>query len=686
MGLYYRLCIGLSDIGTLFPIETSPYDIAKDLEQEIFKSVYLYNQAQYEESNKMVEVVNKRTGETYSRKRGVGILTLADGTNLSTMLGITNQLIFDFDCKDNLEKAKADTIEIIDRLKKRGIPENTIDVFFSGMKGFAIKVYLNQFLTSVELHSICTTLIDGLETADTVVYNDARIVRLPYSKHGKSGLYCTPITIDELVNLKIEDIRAIASVKYSYEENITRIDIPEELLKLKDLKVSEKKKIETRIVGASFEDMKDKISKLDFTKKTPFIPASKWVLQQGFIPAGHGQEARMILASTYKAMGMDKDEAYYQLKSTSTKRKRLLGKQYEFDKNELWDNVLGTVYSDAWQGGTYSFDHPLLATIEQYIPSFLRAPKDKTSNITTKDEAFAEFVDYSKEIDQNTIRFGIPSLDRKLRVMTKNVYALLASPGAGKTSWLLQVLENTSNDNIKSIYFSFDMANSDSIAKILMRHTNTEDEVIMEHIKSNNQVKIKEYKEILDTKYKNTEFVFKPGMSIEDMENTIRQSDRDSGNPTKLIAIDYLSLIKSTQSDSNMKTIECIQGLRYLSHTLNVAVIVLVQPNKANATVDEPITSYSAIKGSSEISEVVTAVLTMYREGYDARTFENDIYTSILCVKNRKGALFSLDFGWHGMRGHIHELSDQERSNLKEFRKLKEMRKAEEKANKGNGW
>lgn len=686
--LFYRLCVGLTDVGTLYSIETSPYDIVKNLDQEVFRSVYLYNKEQYDEACKIVEVINKKTGEVYKRPRGVGILTLANGTTLDTMLGISNQLIFDFDCKDNLDKAKSDIIELISRLKKYGIKESTIDTYFSGNKGWHCKVHLNQFLTASELHSICSALIDGLETADTVVYNDARIVRLPYSKHGKSGLYCTPISIDELVNLKIDDIKDIAKNKYSPEEFKVRVDIPEELLKLKDLKPTEKKKVDTKIIGASFEEMKDKISKLDFSKKMPYMSAAKWVLQQGFIPSGHGQTARMILASTYKSMGLDENEAYYQLKCASNKRVKLLGKSYEFDKTELWDNVVGTVYSDSWQGGTYSNDHPLLATIEQYIPSFLRSPKESQSNITTKDEAFAEFIDYSKEIDNNTIRFGMPSLDKNLRLLTKNVYALLGAPGSSKTTWLLQVLENTSNDNIKSIYFSFDMANSDTVSKVLTRHTGLTDEVIMGNIKSGVTDEIQKYRDIINDKYKNIEFVFKPGLNIEDMENTIRLSDRMSGKPTKMIAVDYLSLIKSSAQEANAKAIEAIQGLRYLAHTLNITVLVLLQPNKMSSNPSEAITTYSAIKGSSEISEVCTAVLTIYREGYDPRTYDNDRSVTILCVKNRKGKLFNLDFTWNGERGIISEMTQSEKDKLKQFRAEKEAKKIEEKTSRGGyvGW
>jgi hypothetical protein len=56
---------------------------------------------------------------------------------------------------------------------------------------------------------------------------------------------------------------------------------------------------------------------------------------------------------------------------------------------------------------------------------------------------------------------------------------------------------------------------------------------------------------------------------------------------------------------------------------------------------------------------------------------------TINCLKNRMGAMFSLDLGWDGMRGEIYELSDEQLLHLQEVRN----RKKEEEGNKpANGW
>jgi replicative DNA helicase len=239
------------------------------------------------------------------------------------------------------------------------------------------------------------------------------------------------------------------------------------------------------------------------------------------------------------------------------------------------------------------------------------------------------------------------------------------------TSVALQIMENTSKAGNKTTYFSFDMSLDDTYEKILIRHTGKDGDEIMRNIKDNDEEKIQQYKNILSKYYKNVDFVFKPGLSIEDMEKAIIEREEETGVPTKLVVVDYLTLIKTPGSDGNQKVIDAIQGLRFLAHNMNVCVFVLLQPNKMNSTPSEPIKSYNAIKGSSEVPEACTAILTAYREGFNPLNFDEDHYFTFICVKNRKGRLFSLDYNWRGKEGMIREMEPIERETLKELRAMK---------------
>lgn len=681
--LFYRLCEGLTE-GEFYSVDISPYEIINDLTKDWYKSVYLYTEQQVNNAEEIVEVQHKKTKQVYKRKRGIAKLVTTSGEHYPTVPGITNKIVFDFDDEKNPENAKRDLVELVGRLKKRGISVDNVDMVYSGNKGFHLSITTDTWFTASEHKSIALSLADGLLTKDVVVYNDSRVIRVPHTKHQKSGRFCTPIYADDLV-LSMQEIEEIAGKSYDVNPDKRIVNLPAEIVELKNNIVEVEKKV-VEAVGNSFEEMKDAISKLDFSKKLPNMQPAKWVLHEGFIPRGFGQEARMILAATYKSMLFCNRTAYRMLKTVSESRVMITGDANSaFDTDELWTNVIETVYSDHWQGGNYGIKHPLLAAIDEILPAYLKYDKTSESLVVDKDEAFSKFMNYAQNVDKNTISFGIPSLDANIRIMTKNVYGFLASPSVGKTSCALQIMENTSRDGIKASYFSFDMSLDDTYVKILTRHTKDDEATVLENLKSGDPEIVAKYKKLIDKYYSNVDFVFKPGLTIEDMEKAIVQREEETGVKTKLVVVDYLTLIKTPGADGNQKGIDAIQGLRYLAHNLNCAVFVLLQPNKLNSTPSDPIKSYNGIKGTSEIAEACTAILTAYREGFDPQSFENDRYLSIICVKNRKGRLFSLDFNWQGKTGLIRELENIERKQLAEYREMKKEAEAESRQNtRGN--
>ncbi len=73
--------------------------------------------------------------------------------------------------------------------------------------------------------------------------------------------------------------------------------------------------------------------------------------------------------------------------------------------------------------------------------------------------------------------------------------------------------------------------------------------------------------------------------------------------------------------------------------------------------------------------------MSLWREGYNPKTIEDDKYISFAVVKNRLGQLWSDDFSWNGVKGVISELTEEQRYDLEEFKKRKQEQKALEKAN-----
>jgi archaellum biogenesis ATPase FlaH len=633
--MYYRLCDGLTDKGTLIPVTEDVYKHVS-LEQDYYKSIFLFNEQQYQEF--------KQRGSVAGMKDVV-----------------TNKLAFDFDDASNPDNARQDALTLIDRLRGNGISEESIQIFFSGSKGFEVSVELKDtLLTPTEAKNIASNLAKDLKSFDTSIYNATRIFRVPLTKHNKTGLYKIPLSMD--------DITASAEViKANAKSNFTPDDIAGAwkpavlsgvLKKLKDTTPKLEKTMASIVSDLDF-------SSIDWTKKPDKLSPEKYALSLGFFEAGERSHALMILGASNKAMGMGETHNYYALKAAADLQSTRTGSD-KFSKEEIWKNIISQIYSPLWMGGTYSVKtDPLLQKINMHIPASIKQQDMK--DVVGISEGYEAFKYYAKNIEENTMQVGIRELDRQLNFQRGRLYSILGSPGSGKTSLALTMINNTSKNNYHSMFFSFDMSQYDVIQKLTQRHTGMKRDELYDIYTSDNSTEIEKVSGILQDNYANVSFVFKTGQSIDEIKESIVKREQLLGIDIPLIIVDYLELVQSKFSDPTQASAEVIQGLREIAINTNKIVIVLLQPNKMSSTVDQPITSYNAAKGSASVAQAVTAMLTVHRPGYSSRTPEFDNYFSIDCVKNRTGQLFHVDLAWSGLRGTLRELEEIEALELQEL-------------------
>jgi KaiC/GvpD/RAD55 family RecA-like ATPase len=633
---YYRLCETTNDKGKLIPITEDVYKHIKSTDIDYYKSIYLFNDQQYKEFQERGSVAGMKDV-------------------------VTNKLAWDFDNKQQPESAKHDAKKLIENLKSNGIQEESIQVFFSGSKGFEVSVELsNTLLTPVEAKNIAANLAKGLSSFDTSIYNATRILRVPLTKHDKSGLYKIPLSISDLDN-DIEVIKANAKQNYTPDDIAgawSKAQLTGSLKKLKDATP----KIEKALISIS---PSLDFSTIDWTKKPDKISPEKYALSLGFFEEGERSHALMILASSNKALGMDEVHNYYALKAAADLQSTRTGGD-KFSKEEIWKNIIQQVYSPLWMGGTYSVKtDSLLQKINAHIPASIK--QQDMRDVVNISEGYESFKHYAKNINENTMEVGIPALDKQLNFQRGRLYSILGSPGSGKTSLAINMINNTSKSGYPSMFFSFDMSQYDVIQKLTQRHTGMKRDELYDIYTSGNQGEIDKVSRILQDNYANVSFVFKTGQSIDEMKESIVKREQLLGIDIPLIVVDYLELVQSKYSDPTQASSEIIQGLREIAINNNKIVIVLLQPNKMSSTVDQPITSYNAAKGSASVAQAVTAMLTVHRPGYSSRTPEDDNFFSIDCVKNRTGQLFHVDLAWNGLRGTIRELEEIEALTLQEL-------------------
>lgn len=642
---YIRVCKGVQDKGTLVPVNSDLYK-GIDLNKDYYVSAFLYNDDQYN--------MFKKTG------------TVAGITDT-----ITNKLYWDFDSANDLNKAKEDAHVLCARLVKiYGLDSSNVALFFSGKKGFQVEVnFEKELFTPNQVKNICLSIGEGLPTLDRQIYNANRILRLPLSKHQDTGLYKTPLDFQGLSDATIEDIKEAAKESWEAVSPFTTIfSEASDNSKIVELK-NASPKIEVRELTKIAYD----ISEVDWSMKPKFLTPEKYLLSLGFFEMGERSHALMILGSTFKSLGFNETQTYHFLKSSAELQAERLGED-KFPKREIYKNIIAQIFSPTWKGGIYSISNDdLLQRLNKIVPASVNVSED--ADVHDIKETAKLFVNYARDIDKNTLEFGIPCLDKNLHIQVGRLYGIIGPPGSGKTSLGVTVHNNTSKLGIPSIFFSYDMSKYDVYQKLIQRHTKMDRDKLYDIFKTADKETQEKIANTISQEYDNVRFVFKTGQSIEEMKQTILNTEKKLGIEFRLIVVDYLELVQSKFSDPTQSSAEVIQGLREIAINMNKAVVVFLQPNKMSSTIDEPLLSYNAAKGSSAIAQACTAILTIHRPGYSSRTPETDKFFSIDCVKNRSGRLFSADLHWDGLTGNIRELEDIERMELRELREAKKSAK-----------
>ena len=615
---------------------------SKDPKQDYYYSIYKYTQKHYDDFKK-----------TH---------TLAGISDVKT-----NTLVFDFDSKSNIEAAKLDALTLIGRLTQKGITKENISVYFSGQKGVHVEVASDQDFTQTEANAIRKTLAGDLESNDTSISDVQRVIRAPLSRHNKSGLYKIPLTVDELAKLSVEQIadsaKELTDSHYDMvDQNMNkRITLPIDIVNLKNVK--EKKK---EIVASD---------KLDFSRNKTGLTNAKFALSEGYFEEGERHEAVMILAATYLGLGWHKELAYNNIKATLRLRARRLGLDDVSDetKQEVWKEV-ESVFGPLWKGGMFGEDkNELLIKTKQRYGITDRYENSSFINIPEVDDVFKDF---AANIDKNTIKLGITSFDKEVRVTTSTLVMLLAPPATGKTSITFGILNATSKHNIKSMFFSLDMAAPQVYQRLAQRHTALHSDKIFEAYKNNDTSIINRISDTLSEEYKNVKFCFKGAMSIETIRENILKQKEVQGEFPKLVVIDYLENITTSFSDSSASKAFAARSLKDMANEFGICIFLLVQPRLSGGDGSSELNSYTDIKGSSVLSETASQIFSMYRPGFNPKNSADDNFISITVVKNRMGQLGRFDYHWTGLTGAIRELTHEERGDLKS---LLEQKAAEKK-------
>lgn len=238
-------------------------------------------------------------------------------------------LYFDLDYSENPAVAQEEAIKLVEFFTgELDIQEQDLHIYFSGSKGFHILVderalgveprkdlqrvykhiagYLRYRLGEVQEqedeNGRPVEYTEPLKAVDPVVYTVKRMLRLPYSRHQKTGLYKIELTLQQLKELTLDEIkeRARTGQPIQREEKTVR-KRPKAGVFYAD------KLHEYEEAAATTSDKRSKTEYI-FVKDKPPVCVED-ILNNGWKKDGDRNNATVQLCCYFKAAGYKKEEA-----------------------------------------------------------------------------------------------------------------------------------------------------------------------------------------------------------------------------------------------------------------------------------------------------------------------------------------------------------------------------------------
>lgn len=650
---YYRVTKTLNDRGALVAEEDFPAFMEKVLLQDpnidYYRSLYVYPE----------EVLDYWKTHNNSIKGYKG--------------GFSNQLTFDFDCEQNLLKARDDVRNLLNKIKthtnlsSKEISEATY-VYFSGNKGFHVHICLTEYLPQANIEAICKHLGSNLSTFDTSIYNDTRIFRCNNTKHQKSGLWAVPLDLSTFKELTVEQIKEVAK-----QPSTVNVHIPV-AIKVEVFEGLKVQKVEEQVVVEVEED--DIAGKIRGLVSVPFdecprsVPRCLFAIQRGVMVPGHRNKVMLALARYYRNAGYPKELAHHTLKGIAELNSKLHPEADPITRDEIWLTVINSAYGQDQKEhthpdspGTKAEDEVLLKYCRE-IDAYTNRPCCLHKRVLTKevydsDSMAIDFSAYAKNIDKNIIKTGIDFVDETAIISRGEITTLVGSVGSGKTSISLNLLEYASSQNIPAIFISLDMVKFSLYIKLALRCT----PYSMNQIKwfyKNDPKKAQEITEIVRERFKSVYFLFNSTFTMQEIQDKILELNATKKIDTGLVILDYFSRVSSDFSDQFASLNYSALQAKNVADVTNTALVLISQISRGNGDGSTPLRNARCSKGTGTIDEISSVILNCWRPFMNQKDSSKDRYMRLYCSKSRMGCQQEGLLRWEGKTGRVYNMSPEE--------------------------
>lgn len=572
----------------------------------------------------------------------------------------TPYIIFDIDSKD-LEESRESTIKIIDVLTELGLyKELASRISFSGSKGYHLYVKTDYNFDPKELKSLCKAIAKkaGVKI-DTSIYNVNRIIRVVNTTHEKSGLHKIDILESDFRSMTSEEIMEYAKTT---QEAFTFTDtIPVSAVKTQLVKTSSKKKPKTQPYTNLFvpptRERKDSLNLDDY-------PCYK-VLQEGDMQDGESNQGMLRLAQFYKNFGFTVDEARVKLIEAIRNRIEKYPHTNHIEDEKIDNEILSPVFSqgytytcadefllDKCTGGTCKLHKPHIENNRRFGMKDFPTPPKPTKGFSSRlqgkkevglsDRGFESFSDtakgfktFAENIDKWRIETGIAEIDDYAKVIPNGLTIINARPGVGKTTLVLNMLQNSSKKGVKTIFYCADMEKDEFLQKAKSKALGiSPDDVFELYNDPKYSDMIAESDRKIDDALSNVYPCYENRLTVDKIESDL-QYFAEKGEKIGGIFIDYVQKLEGCHDYG--KGAETMIKLKSIVSRYKVPIICLSQIPRVGGNEETPVETAAAAKGGSIYEETASIVINLWRPLKFCPSQGADKVIAMKIAKNRMG-------------------------------------------------
>ncbi len=230
---------------------------------------------------------------------------------------------------------------------------------------------------------------------------------------------------------------------------------------------------------------------------------------------------------------------------------------------------------------------------------------------------------------------------------------IAARPSMGKTSFMMNIVEHVAVTNREpTLVFSCEMPSKSIVQRLLFSRAGIPMSKLRPGLQLNKQQVIEFRNAVKDIEEAPLYIDDTPSLSIADLRAKARRRKKDSD--IKLIAVDYLQLMRSTSKQASgsreREIAEISAGLKAVAKELEVPIIVLAQLNRGPENRGgKP--KMSDLRESGAIEQDADMIGLLFRKAYykEGDEKENDNGDSeLVLAKNRNGETRSVYLNFQG--------------------------------------